>query len=292
MTWLGYGPPGLARQPRPGAGNTGDDISSASAMPAATGGTVTDITDPGDGLDYRVHTFTGDGTFEVTTGGDFEYLILGGGASGAANKNDRVGQPGGAAGTVRQGTVTLGTGTQSVTVGPGGVGVTDTVKVDTDGGTDGIAGGASSALGVTAPGGQATARNSEFNQVGVAGGSNADFAGGAGDYSIDNSGGGAGSGEAGYDATNAYSGDGGDGVTITIRGTSETYGGGGGGSPNTFRSPGAGGAGGGTDGVQPGASMDAAANTGSGSGGSTGSSTADGNSGDGASGIVIIRYRR
>ena len=72
MTWLGYGPPGLALHARPGAGTgfIGDGTPPPASMPAATGGTITDITDPDDGLAYRVHTFTGNGTFEVTTGGD------------------------------------------------------------------------------------------------------------------------------------------------------------------------------------------------------------------------------
>ena len=40
----------------------------------ATGGTITDITDPNDGVAYRVHTFTGNGSFEVTTEGAFQYV--------------------------------------------------------------------------------------------------------------------------------------------------------------------------------------------------------------------------
>jgi hypothetical protein len=40
----------------------------------ATGGTVTDITQ--DGKQYRVHTFTSDGTLEVTREGEVEYLTV------------------------------------------------------------------------------------------------------------------------------------------------------------------------------------------------------------------------
>jgi hypothetical protein len=50
---------------------------------AATGGTVTDITDGG--VSYRVHTFTSNGSFVVTTGGAVEYLVVavaGGGGGG------------------------------------------------------------------------------------------------------------------------------------------------------------------------------------------------------------------
>jgi hypothetical protein len=47
----------------------------------ATGGTVTEITDGG--IDYKVHTFTSSGTFEVLIGeADVEYLVVAGGGSG------------------------------------------------------------------------------------------------------------------------------------------------------------------------------------------------------------------
>ena len=42
----------------------------------ATGGAVTDVGG------WRYHTFTEDGTFEVTEAGDVEYLIVGGGGGG------------------------------------------------------------------------------------------------------------------------------------------------------------------------------------------------------------------
>ena len=50
-------------------------------MTLATGGTITYIWDAG--KLWRVHTFTADGTFDVTTGGsDVEYFMVAGGGSG------------------------------------------------------------------------------------------------------------------------------------------------------------------------------------------------------------------
>ena len=51
---------------------------------SATGGVISDYTDPGPGLVYRAHVFTSSGTFSVTAGSDnVEYLVVagGGGAS-------------------------------------------------------------------------------------------------------------------------------------------------------------------------------------------------------------------
>ena len=53
----------------------------------ATGGVISDYTDPGPGTVYRTHIFSSSGTFEVTALGDFgdtvEYLVVGGGGGGA-----------------------------------------------------------------------------------------------------------------------------------------------------------------------------------------------------------------
>ena len=48
----------------------------------ATGGTITDYST--NGIDYRAHTFTSDGTFTVTVGGDVEYLVVAGGGGGGS----------------------------------------------------------------------------------------------------------------------------------------------------------------------------------------------------------------
>ena len=262
-------------------------VPAAGAFPAATGGTVTDITDPDDGLPYRVHTFTGNGTFEVTTGGDFEYLILGAGASGGAYADGRTGQGGGAGGDVDQGTITLATGTNAIVIGTGGA-----AAVSPDSGTpaDGNDGGNTTALGITANGGLGGAAGISTG-LGGAGGDNSDFTGGAGASGQAAGGGGAGAGENGNDAVPNIGGDGGDGVTSSISGTSTSYGGGGGGSARTSNSA-EGGLGGGTAGNSTGDSLAAAANTGAGTGGASGGGVASCQSGEGGSGLVIIRYRR
>ena len=60
---------------------------------AATGGTVTDITDGG--VSYRVHTFTSSGSFVVTAGGSVQYLVIGAGG-GSGGEYSGAGGAGGA----------------------------------------------------------------------------------------------------------------------------------------------------------------------------------------------------
>ena len=57
---------------------------------SATGGTVTTSGN------YKIHTFTGTGTFTVTTGGTVEIILLGGGGAGG-DPADRTGGGGGGA---------------------------------------------------------------------------------------------------------------------------------------------------------------------------------------------------
>ena len=89
--------------------------SNASAYMEATGGTVTT-----DG-DYKVHTFTGDGTFEVTklgNTGTIDIIIVGGGGGGAAQHGG-----GGGAGGYRSFTGESVTETSySIVIGGGGSG--------------------------------------------------------------------------------------------------------------------------------------------------------------------------
>lgn len=253
---------------------------------AASGGTVADISDPDSGLLYTSSTFTNDGTFTVTEQGEFEYLILGGGASGATAPRNR-GAGGGAAGTARQGVITLTPGTYPITVGPGGA-------AQTTADSDGNAGGDSSALGITAPGGEGGKRAEATGGPGGTGGSNADFNGGAADPDTGRSaGGGAGSDQNGraYDhPTDPMRG--GDGISSGISGTNTDYGGGGGGVADSQGSA-DGGVGGGTAGQESVAnSADAPANSGSGTGGALASIDTTYASGAAGSGIVIIRWRR
>jgi len=90
---------------------------------SATGGTITT-----DG-DYKVHTFTGSGTFAVSTVGDIgtvEYLLIAGGAGGANGgggaggyRTSVSGQTSGANSSA-EGTVFLSSDSYSITVGAGG----------------------------------------------------------------------------------------------------------------------------------------------------------------------------
>ena len=81
----------------------------------ATGGTITT-----DG-DYKVHTFTGSGLFEVTSGsGNVWYLIVAGGGGGGRRGVNNGGAGGGGAGGLLTNAVydyAVTTGSYTVTVG-------------------------------------------------------------------------------------------------------------------------------------------------------------------------------
>ena len=57
----------------------------------ATGGVISDYSDPGPGTVYRAHIFTSSGTFDVTAPGTFgdtvDYLVVGGGGGGAGGQS-------------------------------------------------------------------------------------------------------------------------------------------------------------------------------------------------------------
>lgn len=258
----------------------------------ATGGTVTD--EGG----YRYHTFTVNGTFEVTdlgsSDGEVEYLVVAGGGSGGCY------QGGGGAGGLLTGTLEVSVDEYPVVVGNGGASQTTdnapgnngenssalgftAVGGGGGGGTGGNAGqsGGSGGGGVTAnnPGGTGT---SGQGNNGGAGGS------GAGNYP---GGGGGGADAAGGDATGTTTpGNGGTGKTVW--GSTYAGGGGGSGTDNTSVSGDGGAGGGGKGGYNSGGWVPAESggvNTGGG-GGAAGYSTTKENSGSGGSGIVIIRY--
>ena len=87
----------------------------------ATGGVISDYTDPGPGLVYRAHVFSSSGTFSVTAGSDnVEYLVVAGGGGGGAY----IGGGGGAGGyrTASGFRVSTSPGAYTVTVGGGGAG--------------------------------------------------------------------------------------------------------------------------------------------------------------------------
>ena len=262
----------------------------------ATGGTVTDITQ--DGKEYRVHTFTSDGTFEVTAGGgEVEYLVVGGGG-GARGRigNATYGLGGGGAGGYRssvsgelsgensQSEPPLSVTAQmySVIVGDGGAfnvqGEDSSLGsiVSIGGGRGGITGG---------DGGSGGGASRGSSNVGGSGTPGQGFDGGN-SFSDLSTGGGGGASQAGNDrGTNL----GGDGLQSSIDGTPTFRAGGGTGGSNNTKAGGAGGGGSGGTGRTAGE-----ANTGGGGGGGYGEGRVSGNRQQGmpgGSGIVIVRYR-
>ena len=295
-----------------------EDTEAAGNFITATGGTITTVC-----TNFKVHTFTGPGTFCVSAGSGpqskVDYLVIAGGGGGANNRGG-----GGGAGGYREshsvpvsGCYAASPTASAVPLGPftGPTAIPVTVGA-----------GASSIPGCTPnlPGGNGT--NSVFSTITSAGGGGGGYnpspspgaggsggSGGGGGYpnlaggsgntpsvsppqgndggtsSSPNSGsGGGGAGAAGGASSTDTAGAGGNGLTSFISGTPNTRGGGGGGSGNS--SGGAAGTGGGGTGYAgPGGSNpndDADANKGGGGGASRGAPA-----GAGGSGIVVIRYK-
>jgi hypothetical protein len=94
---------------------------------AATGGTITTVC-----TDYKVHTFTGPGTFTVTSAGNaagsnsVSYMAIAGGGGGANNYCQSGGQGGGGAGGFREGLGLNDSYTGSPLRAPTGIPVTTT----------------------------------------------------------------------------------------------------------------------------------------------------------------------
>lgn len=263
----------------------------------ATGGTITT-----DG-NYKVHTFTSSGDFEITAGsGDVEYLIVAGGGGGGS----RSGAGGGGAGGLLTGTsLALATGIYPVVVGAGGAG-----RPESSAGP-GSDGSASSFNSISASGGGgggegALASGTDSNgRAGGSGGGGGRFdgagqrQGGAGTVGQGNdggdgqasgtvrSGGGGGAGGAGANAASGATG--GAGTASSITGAALTYAVGGQGGKTSTTNPGGRGGGGaavsGTNGTAGGA------NTGGGGGGGGLDGVTGGAGGNGGSGVVILRYQ-
>lgn len=271
-------------------------ISNVTSTTKATGGIVSS-----DGT-YNYHMFPYSGTFTPTEAISADILVVAGGGSGGSD----VGGGGGAGGLLDFTSQSLTAQNYTITVGGGGAGVSGTNAGNT---------GSDSQFGsLTLVKGGGGGGNYQFgNEVGKTGGSGGGAqkdatgtlsSGGAGTSgqgnagggaSTDNatyrsSGGGGGKGAAGGNGANSAGGSSGSGgvgsssysswANATQTGDNGYYAGGGGGG-NMI--PGAGGLGGGTAGVTSGASANAKANTGGGSGGGS-------PSGNGGSGLVIIRY--
>ena len=229
----------------------------------ASGGAVTDVSNyNGTGQTWRVHTFTGAGTFVPTTvTSEFRTLVIAGGGGGGSSH----GKPGagGAGGLLYNASNTLLTQTYPISIGGGGAGGSYEPQPV---GNPGANGSNSTAFGLTAIGGGG---GGNYNYGGRSGGS-----GGGGSYYI-SSGGGGGAGTPGQ----GYPG----GSSAPGPGPIPGFGGGGGG---------AGGAGG-VNVAGPGLSLNITGTpttyaSGAGPGG-TGGYGAGG--GTGTAGVTIVAYR-
>jgi len=307
---------------------TGSDSDTTGVPPAfitATGGTITCCGD------YKIHTFTGPGTFCISAGSGnlaiVDYLVVAGGGGGVGG--------GGGAGGFRESKNPAGPWTASplasatslpvsvsaypITVGGGGSGgPSDTC------GPGGSAGSNSIFSTVTSAGGGAGAKfanagwpqpknnggsgggGGQRDSCGTGGGgtgntppvsppqgNNGGIASIPGTPEAGSAGGGGGAGGVGNNGVTGTSGAGGNGISTSISASPVTRAGGGGGGG---RSPGSSGGGGGPGGggAGSGSSSGTAGTTNTGSGGGGGgyiSSPGYQNGGSGGSGIVIIRYK-
>lgn len=261
----------------------------------ASGGTVTY------NGNYVIHTFTGNGTFQLTSPSSISanILVVGGGGGGGYDG----GGGGGGGQVVYQANYTLTAGSYNVIVGAGGA-ATTAASASTGAAAQGKQGSASSFGSITAAGGGAGGGKAGVGATGASGGGSghtggttggsatAGYAGGGASSTAGGGGGGAGSAGA-LGTTTA--GNGGNGVVISMPGlAAATYGCGGGGgtyttsayglacggSVNTF----------GTGGNSPTAPRAGLANSGSGGGGGGNVTTGSGQGAAGGSGVVIITY--
>lgn len=266
----------------------------------ATGGAETYFIS--EGKTYKVHTFTSDGTLNVTdlgeSDGEIEYLIVAGGGSGGGNIGG-----GGGAGGVLSGITTLSIGEMSVTVGEGGTlgnngenSVFNTLTAIGGGAGDESLG--TSASNGGSGGGAAILLEGEnlLGGLGTPGQGNDGgdgFNGGFGD-NVGAAGGGGGASSKGLNGSTNTAGNGGNGIVNNITGSSVTYAGGGGGatfSTSIEGSGGIGGSGGGGNGYTgtsyPVNGEDGVDGLGGGGGGG---SRGEALGGSGGSGTVIVKY--
>ena len=228
------------------------------------------------------------------------YLVVAGGGAGGNNSDSGAGGAGGlrtdfgstsGGGASAESSLTVQSATSyTVTVGAGGAIATNAngnpgsnsvfSSITSIGGGGGARQGGSAGTGGSGGGGS-------YDRNGAAGTSNQGFAGANGRGGGTNNGGGGGGGAAEAGGTDG-TGQGGDGVSVSITGSAVFYAGGGGGGESSGSSQRAGGNGGGGAGaVNNGASSVAGtANTGGGGGGSGGGVAGS----NGGSGIVILRY--
>lgn len=233
------------------------------AWNSATGGTVTEYT-KGNGEKWRVHSFTANDTFTLSTAiHPFRVLLVGGGG-GVGVWGSSWDRAGGGGGGVVDTTTTIAAGSHPVTVGAGGA-LWDVEYGGNSGGKP-LDGGATTAFGLTAGGGQCGQASPHGIGNGRSGSPQNNPPGGGhgsgGNWA--NNGGGAGSNGAA----------GGAGLASDITGASVTYaqGGAGGSSPHGGRAS-------------------APAVPGSGNGGNGPSLYQSPVNNPGSSGVVIVSYR-
>jgi len=285
------------------------DISEQALFTVATGGTITTSGD------FKIHTFTGPGTFCVSQVGNcvggpsnVDYLVVAGGGGGGNGR----GGGGGAGGnrttfpspSCNAGSFPITATAFPITVGGGGA----------NGGTPSASSGSNSIFSsITSAGGGGGGSNA----TGIAGGSGGGGApdanpGGAGNTPPvsppqgnpggasgpgsggTGSGGGGGASASGGAGSPPSGGPGGNGTANSINASSVTRSGGGGGGLDApgSGSAGSGGSGGGGAGVKGlGTATSGTVNTGGGGGGAGGGPSGSGTGGSGGSGIVIIRYK-
>jgi len=289
---------------------------------AATGGTVCTVC-----TNFKVHTFTGPGTFCVSSVGNaagsnkVDYLVVAGGGGGGGRDHGAGGgaggyreSPGSASGCYSVSprgvspAVALPVSVQgySIVVGSGGAGYTatpcqsgasggvSTFSTITSAGGGGGAGGPQNGLNGGSGGGGNSSRSQKGsgNTPTVSPPQGTD--GKVSDYDSPNygMGGGGGATAEGTCASPTAGGAGGAGGTSSITGSPVVRGGGGGGSSYNGGTAGAGGSGGGGTGTKGGNTNGTAgtANTGGGGGGGERSVPSVGGK-NGGSGVVIIRYK-
>jgi len=238
--------------------------------------------------------------------GEMAFLVVAGGGSGGARDAGPAGAGGlrtsygstSGGGASAENDITLAAGTYTITVGSGGAAIINANAVTPgNSGTDSsisatglttitsIAGGGGGTATLAASSGGSGGGGTAAQQPG-SGTSGQGFGGGAGTGNY-TSGGGGGAGQAGNTPpSNENGGDGGNGLAVTITGSTISYAGGGGGSGDT--SSGSGGTGGGGAGSSD-ASVDATSGTANTGGGGGSHRQNLGTSGAGGSGVAILR---
>ena len=269
---------------------------SATITPTVTGGTITT-----DG-DYKVHTFTSNGTYDSDATQTVDIMVVGGGGAGGRHG----GAGGGSGGMVYTTGYSLDDSAHTITVGAKGIGASGTSNTA---GSDSSVGSLLTAKGGgkgVSTGNNPTAAEPYNGGCGAGSGASTKVftqtqTSQAGVSGSDGFGSNGGTGYAGGAA-----GSGGSGKSVSISGAAVTYGGGGGGSyhdtdfsggggggigavggnASAGTSTGSGGSGGGGSGNGPGANGGNATAYGSGGGGGGKDCT---KGGDGYAGVVIIR---